>query len=43
MPDPDGNGPLKGGVRKTNLEGFNDQQAHNLWFFDAGLTTEQTN
>ena len=43
IPDPDGNGPLKSGVRKTNLEGFSDQQAQNLWFFDTGLSSDQTN
>jgi hypothetical protein len=43
IPDPDGSGSQKGGVRKTDLDGFNDGQAQNLWFFDAELTQEQIN
>ena len=30
------------GVRITDLNGFNDGQAQNLWFFDAKLNQEQT-
>ncbi|MDI6786493.1 MAG: hypothetical protein QMD92_07255 [bacterium] len=30
------------GVRETDLKGFNDGQAQNLWFFDTGLTQEQS-
>ncbi|MDI6786491.1 MAG: hypothetical protein QMD92_07245 [bacterium] len=29
------------GVRKTDLNGFNDGQAQNLWFFDTGLSSDQ--
>ncbi|MEW6607659.1 MAG: hypothetical protein AB1414_09450, partial [bacterium] len=31
------------GVRKTDLAGFNDGLAQNLWFVDAGLSSEQVN
>ena len=38
IPDPDGFlGPKIDGVRKTDLDGFNDGQSQNLWFFDTGL------